>query len=489
MPNTTAHCPEGGVAVASLEGTAEAETEPSSSEPPPTRRGRSRLRRDLRCSVKDSAAFSVMVGVGETYIPAFVLALGLGEIAAGMAASVPMLMGAILQVISPWAAARIGSNRRWVIGCVILQALSFVPLIVTALIGHASVFFIFAVVAIYWAAGQGSSPAWNAWMETVVPSRVRPNFFAFRTRLGQAGVLAGFVLGGFTLQYGKMLGNPLPWFAAIFAVAAICRLISAQYLVRQHESQTELRKPRNVSAGQLWGRIRAGKSERVLLYFLAVQISVQVSGPYFTPYMLKQLHLSYAEFVLLLASSFLGKILVLPMMGRIAYRFGTRTLLWVGGIGIIPVSGLWLYTDTFAAMVALQFLAGAVWAAYELAMALLFFETVRSDERTSILTKFNLANAAGLCIGALIGGTVLKTLGQCPEAYLFIFGLSSLFRACSLLVLRFTPNVEALETDPEPVAVPAPAAPIIVRAPIPEPKLRQASGVLPVPATVSAPSK
>lgn len=485
MPNLYVHRPEGGVAVAPCEGTAEAESEPSSSEPPS--RGRSRLRRDLRCSVKDSAAYSVMVGVGETYIPAFVLALGLGEIAAGMAASVPMLMGAILQVVSPWAAAKVGSNRRWVIGCALLQAVSFLPLIITALVGHASVYFIFAVVAIYWAASQGASPAWNAWMESVVPCRVRPGFFAFRTRTGQAAVLAGFMIGGFTLQYGKLEGNPLPYFAAIFAFAALCRVISAQYLIRQREAPADVRKPRAVSPGQLLGRIRAGSSERILLYFLAVQVSVQISGPYFTPYMLKQLQLSYAEFVLLLASSFLGKILVLPALGRFAYRFGTRKLLWLGGIGIIPVSGLWLYTDTFPKMIALQFLAGAVWAAYELSMALLFFESVRSDERTSILTKFNLANAAGLCIGALIGGTCLKTLGQSPEAYLFIFALSSVFRAGSLLVLRFTPNVDAVE-DPEPAVVTPVSEPVVVRA-LPEPKLRQAPAALPVPATVSAPSK
>ena len=36
-----------------------------------------------RASVADGASFSVMVGVGETYLPAFALALGMGEITAG----------------------------------------------------------------------------------------------------------------------------------------------------------------------------------------------------------------------------------------------------------------------------------------------------------------------------------------------------------------------------------------------------------------------
>src|SRR5579863_5101065 len=69
---------------------------------PMFRRSRRRsLRKNLRNSVSDGAAFSVMVGIGETYFPAFVLALGMGEIAAGLIASIPLLVGAILQMISP----------------------------------------------------------------------------------------------------------------------------------------------------------------------------------------------------------------------------------------------------------------------------------------------------------------------------------------------------------------------------------------------------
>src|SRR6202011_3259909 len=57
---------------------------------------RRRIRKDLRASVADGASFSVMVGIGETYLPAFVLAMGMGEIAAGLISSIPLLVGAVL---------------------------------------------------------------------------------------------------------------------------------------------------------------------------------------------------------------------------------------------------------------------------------------------------------------------------------------------------------------------------------------------------------
>ncbi|MGQ0634695.1 MAG: MFS transporter [Planctomycetaceae bacterium] len=414
----------------------------------PTRRARRRkLRKNLRSSVADGAAFSMMVGLGETYFPAFVLALGLGEIASGLIASIPLLVGAILQLISPWGVARVGSNRRWVVLSVALQATSFLPLVAGALFGRMPVTGVFAAVSLYWGAGLAGGPAWNTWMETVVPFRVRAPFFAMRTRLGQAGVLLGFLVGGLALQYGEHSGRLLPAFAAIFSVAALCRFLSGRYLWRQTEPVPTHETQRHVSLRELWVRIRAGKSERTLLYFLAVQVAVQLSGPYFSPYMLKQLGLSYVAYMALLATTFVAKIVTLPAFGRLAARLGARKLLWIGGIGIIPVSGLWLYADTFLQLVLVQFIAGTVWAAYELAMFLLFFETVKREERTGILTVFNLANAVALVVGALAGGGLLKLCDSSREAYLLLFGLSSFARAATLLVLKFTPAENSLLDD------------------------------------------
>jgi MFS family permease len=429
------------------------------------------LRKNLRNSVSDGAAFSVMVGIGETYFPAFVLALGMGEIAAGLVASIPLLAGAILQLVSPAAVAWLGSNRRWVIVCVSLQAASFVPLVAAAVWGHMPAFGVFAAVSLYWAGGLGAGPAWNTWIETVVPFRVRAPFFAMRTRLGQAGTLLGFLAGGAALQYGKHSGQVLAAFAAIFALAGLCRSFSARFLSRQTEPHAVKGRQQNVTMAELLGRIKAGSSERLLIYFLAVQVAVQISGPYFSPFMLGQLRISYLDYVGLLATSFIAKIVMLPAFGNFATQFGVRRLLWIGGIGIVPCSGMWLYAHSYWQLVAIQFFAGAVWAAYELAMFLMFFEAARRDERTSILTMFNLANAVALVIGALIGGSILKLLGGSREAYLVLFAVSSFARAGTLVFLKLAPAVR----EPDSALI--------------EPRLQPATVPMPVPATVSAPSK
>src|SRR5512145_2075504 len=79
-------------------------------------------RHDMRCSIGDAASYSVMVGIGETYLAAFALALGTGEIFAGLIATLPMLAGATVQLATPWALRRLRSYRAWVVLCASLQA-------------------------------------------------------------------------------------------------------------------------------------------------------------------------------------------------------------------------------------------------------------------------------------------------------------------------------------------------------------------------------
>src|SRR4051812_14219072 len=91
------------------------------------------IRRDLKYSNQDSFTFSVMVGAGETFLPAFALAIGFSQVASGMLSSTPLLIGSFLQLLTPWFVTRIGSYRKWVVGLAVLQAFAFLPLIFGAM--------------------------------------------------------------------------------------------------------------------------------------------------------------------------------------------------------------------------------------------------------------------------------------------------------------------------------------------------------------------
>ncbi|MCP4893327.1 MAG: MFS transporter, partial [Actinomycetales bacterium] len=60
-----------------------------------------RRRRDLRLLVVDGSCYSMMTGAGEWQFVLFALALGMGEVASGLVATIPVFIGAVLQLITP----------------------------------------------------------------------------------------------------------------------------------------------------------------------------------------------------------------------------------------------------------------------------------------------------------------------------------------------------------------------------------------------------
>ena len=391
-----------------------------------------------------------MVGCGETYIPAFALALGLGPVAAGMTASVPVLVGAIFQLVTPLAVARLGTNRGWCIACTTVQAVSFVPFAWWAIRGHATLTELLVAAGIYWSAGMAGAPAWNTWMGTLIPEGMRTAYFANRSRLGQFSVFVGFVLGGLILQWGEGRGVTLLAFAGLFIAAGICRLVSTMMLVNCREF-VRPQESAAIGDGRLAGtaasrwlsdlagtlrRMAASPSGPLVTYLCCLVFTAQFSAPYFTPYMLRERGFSYHAFMLVLATSFLSKALFLPSLGRLGSRIGSLGLLWAGGLSVIPLSLLWLPSANVSYLVAVQVLAGGCWACWELAVALLFFDAVPHRDRTGVITIYNLGLAIATVAGAAAGGLLLRTLGEDSQAYVTVFAVSSLLRLATVPLLR-----------------------------------------------------
>lgn len=427
-----------------------------------------------------------MVGMGETYFAAFALALGTGQTLAGLISALPQLAGATFQLATPWAVRRLGSYRQWVVISCSVQAASLLLLPLAALFtGGAAGLAVFLAVTMYWAAGLSAGPAWNTWIEEVVPKRLRTRFFACRARVSQFCTLLGLVLGGVALQIGRTSSWQLATFCAIFLVASACRFLSSFFLSRQSEPSGGHVPLKRVSFRQFFAN-RRGSGGRLVIYLLAVQMAVQISGPYFTPFMLKDLlagdPLKYMNFLILVGIGFLAKVIALPMWGRVAHVAGAKRLLWIGGSTIVPIAGLWLFADWVEGykfpltihlgfttlewnltgellyLAAVQALSGVAWAAYELAMALMFLEAIPRSQRTSMLAIYNFGNAAALVVGSLIGAAVLQGLHESHTAYLWLFAISTAMRVVTLGFLFATPERTVEELAPTGQPAPLPSA-------------------------------
>jgi len=187
--------------------------------------------------------------------------------------------------------------------------------------------------------------------------------------------------------------------------------------------------------------------------------------------MLKELHFSYVEYLVLISTSFASKAVFMPTIGAAVSRAGASRLLFVGGVGIVPLAGLWAVSDSFGWLLGVQILSGAIWAIYELCTFLLLFEHIPVHERTSVLTGFNLAHAIATVTGALIGGALLHAIGPSPVAYITLFLVSTGMRAVSIVFLArlreatFTPapiSIRTLAVRPNAGSIDAPIVSSIV---------------------------
>lgn len=397
------------------------------------------LHRDLRSITGDGVFYSVMVGLGETYVPAFVLALGHGAQASALITTLPMMLGALAQLAAPYGARRAGSYRSWVVACARLQAACFFPLVALALGAPLGLTAIFVVMSAYWAFSLSTGPAWNAWVETLVPLERRARFFATRSRLANAALLGALLAASLALFGARGTPRELGLFAALFCCAALARFASAGFLYRQSERPGLAREHQALSPRETLLRLRGTPAARLLLAMLGLTFGTYIAAPFFVPYMLGPIGLDYTTFTLVTATVFVARIGVAPVLGRVAHRVGVPRILLFGAIAVTPLPALWLVSHALPWLLAVQVLSGIAWGAYEYATLLTFFERIDARARTSVLSLFNAANAGAMVAGNVVGALAFGGFAMGAGDYALVMAISSAVRLAAVPFLRHAP--------------------------------------------------
>jgi hypothetical protein len=111
---------------------------------------------------------------------------------------------------------------------------------------------------------------------------------------------------------------------------------------------------------------------------------------------------------------------------------------------------MWILSEHLGWLLCAQALAGVCWGAYELGFFLLFFDSIPENERTGVLTLYNLGNTVTWVLGSATGGVLLYSLGTDRFGYLLLFGISSIGRLLALPLLK---GVSSASSPPCAIAV------------------------------------
>ena len=367
-------------------------------------------RKSLEYSIKDGAAFSVMTGFGEQYFNPLAIELGASNMQIGLLASLPQLVSSLLQLYTSKFLRAFRSRRKIITRFVLFQALVWIPLILLPVLpvnGRVTLLILF--VTVYLVFGQFVGPVWNSLIGDLVDESNRGRFFGNRNMIMGGIAFASLFIAGFLLGLIPR-ERVLEGYAVIFLIAFIARLVSLFYLTKTVEPPFSHDKTEEFSFPQYLVKLKDTNYGKFALYVAAMNLSVNVAGPFFTVYMLRDLGLSYITYTIITAAAALTSFLAMAYWGAIADRFGNKRVLNVCGILVAAVPLLWLFSKNISYLILVQVVSGFAWAGFNLSAGNFIFDNVRASKWTRIFSYHNVLAGTAVFIGAMLGGLLAREI-------------------------------------------------------------------------------
>ena len=370
-----------------------------------------------------------------TYLTLFVLALGATNAQIGAMSALSSLSAALLLFPGAMLVERMG-RRKFItvsfgggLGRLMLLLLALTPVVVS---GPAAVYVAMALSVTRDASSNFSLPAWTALTADVVPLEWRGRYFASRNiAMSIGGIITTFAVGAFITQIGGFTGYQLALLLA-FGLG----LVSTY-------SFAHIREPKIIAAPPTPG----GESLRALLQnlrahpeFLAFcgvaaawNFSLNIAGPFFTPYMAESLKANAFEIGFFSVVTSLAGLPAFRLFGHLADRWGPRRVQLITGLLIPFVPWIWMVTSQPWHVIPVNALAGFLWAGYNLAAFNFLLTLTPENRRARYSAIYQIVITLSLSLGAVFGSVVATVWGY--AAVFFLSGVGRLVAA--LLFARF----------------------------------------------------
>jgi len=339
----------------------------------------------------------------------FGLLLGARDLELGLIAAVPPLAG-LFQLVAAAMTARMSSRRIAVavastVARVLWLACGLLPFVLAR--DHALAAFLVlwmlssALVAV-------SGNWWVSWIADLCPPRARARYFALRSAAATAAGLAVGLVGGLALDrwFGGVprvsLDGDDPAFALraegfawAFGAAALLGVACGWLLWRQPEPRHRVGAPAG-PRGSPWSflaqTITAGWRTRgfagLLVFVACFGLANGLAVPYWQPFQLKELGLSYTYVNgVLVTLGGVAAIAALPLWGALAARWGHRAVMIVS-LAIIsthPAYFLIATPDRIWPMLLDAASSGFAWSGFNLAMFNLVLALAHGPERDRLV--------------------------------------------------------------------------------------------------------
>jgi len=388
-----------------------------------------RIKKSLFYSIVDGSFWSIMYGFGETYLAAFAIFMRANNIQIGLLTSLPLLLGSISQFFALKLIDIFQSRKRFVVITALIQALTWLPIILVFFLKGWSVYFLIFFAVIYWVSGMIAAPAWNSWISDLVDPNQRGIYFGKRSKIIGLITLISIVSGGIALDLFKDgISKQYLGFVVIFLIALFARLISVFFLNKKYDPGLRIREEDKFSFVAFLKQLRYRNYGLLVIFLTLMNFSVYMAGPFFAAYWLYDLKLSYAAYMIIIAAAFITRYISLPVWGFLADNYGTKKILTLTGY-LMPLTPiLWLFSTNFYYLILIQFYSGIAWAGFELSAFNFVFDTTTPPKRARCVAYYNIINGVLIFLGVTIGSLIVRYNQVFWTKYYLVFLISGLLR-------------------------------------------------------------
>jgi MFS family permease len=402
-----------------------------------------KVKRTLRYSIYDGSAYNVMAGFGDNYITPFALRLGAGSAAIGALASIPTLVGSVVQPLGARLSEITHSRKAVILPAIFGHAFMWLPILSIPFLPFAKgmeVPLLIAFVTLGVALGSVAGPAWISLMGDLVPERERGKYFGMRNEATGFVGLASLLTAGFLLNLFPSR-EIFTGFALLFAVAFAARTISMLFLAAHYEPTPPEKPKKATGIIPFFKEFFSGKQPvaKFSRFICSTRFAVALASPFFTVYMLRDLGFDYFTFAALCAVQAFSTYIAMPYWGRLSDEYGNRAVLRTAGFLVSLVPFLWLPSQRVSYLALVHVFTGFAWAGFDLAAFNYVLDSTTREQRAAYAANVNFASGVAVFAGALIGGFLATAFERTQVLWLVglpaLFFISGLTRSLSVLLI------------------------------------------------------
>ncbi|HSW57276.1 MAG TPA: MFS transporter [Dehalococcoidales bacterium] len=389
-----------------------------------------KVKNSLKYSVLDGAAFSVMQGFTLNYITPFAIELKATTTQIGYLSSIPSLLMALFQLLTPRLSTQAGSRKGLILPVVFVHALMFIPLALLPFIfPEPKIIWLIALVTLSTVLGALPNPAWGSMMADLVPATLRGRYFGFRGRVLIFIVLISSLAAGGILEVMKSR-DVFAGFAILFGTAAVFRLVSWYFLYKQYEPPVVQEKVDSPGIWKIVKELRSTNLGKFIMYVASINFVVMISSPFFAVYMLRDLQWSYTYYMMIAGTHALSQMTFQTFWGRRGDKMGNLMLVRVASIFLPFLPILYLASTNLGFLMCVEVVSGFAWAGFNLGVTNFIYDSTQPEIRTKQIAIFSCISGLALCFGALVGGYIAPHLPELLGYQLrTLFTISGVLRA------------------------------------------------------------